>query len=150
MKSYSLDSMKKEIGRYSLVDLLEILEDANNPAYPFALGELSKRKPSDEDIKIAEKELAIRVTAKNRSLNSAEKLNAYLIPIRISLTSIGWITFYRKVNSEFDKQIRIFKSYDELKKAEEFEILRKKVKREIPIIILCVMIIGIIIVLVLN
>ncbi len=74
--------------------------------------------------KSQKKGLEIRTVAKNRSLNVKERLYAYAIPFYISIGRRS--TFYKRLDKEFQDQIKEFMEYGEDKKAEEFIDLKKK------------------------
>jgi len=107
--------MKKKIEHYSLVDLLEILEHKDNSKHLLAKREIEIRNVTDEELKHAENGLKIRNSAKSKTLNWIEKLDAFLIPIYVSITGSRW-TYQKRLDSEFDKKVSKFENFGELKK----------------------------------
>lgn len=133
--------MNKKIEQYSLVDLLEILRKKNNTLNLSAKKELEIRNATDEELKRAENGLKIRDLAKSKSLGWKEKLEAYFIPIYVLITGSRW-TYKKRLDSEFDKRIREFENFGELKKVEEFTILKNRVSSVFLILMLSAVAVG--------
>ncbi len=81
-----------------------------------------------------------------KGLTFSEKLSCYLTPFEVYLTT-GRLFFHKKLNKKFDKEIKEYLNYGELKKADDLKIIQKNALKVFYIFGFLIVVIGLIIVL---
>lgn len=116
----------KSLKQYSIVDLLEVLQNNENPNCLSAKNELDNRNISQEDMDFAKKQLEIRIKSHQKEaqkpLSLYEKLVAFFVPFTYNIESTLKYNeseySENHIESEYSEKFEMFGSK---RKLEEFK-----------------------------
>lgn len=115
--------IKKSIKQYSLVDLMEIIQNSQHPEYEKSKEEFKKRKPSKKELEIAIKGLEIRLKSRNKPLSLIDKIYCFIIPF--SAAKDPFTSDSTEISNEYERQMQEFEMYGETRRIEELRKWQK-------------------------